>query len=324
MDTDGKQLSSAVKIVFRALARVLLVGLVTSLIGCGSDSSGTGEIPPDIITLPIGFQPEGIAISDDSLFVGSIPSGRVFKSNMVSGQGQVLVESIPGRSAIGLKVDELGRLFVAGGLTGQAYVYDAETGTEVDVFTLAQGNTFINDVVVTPQAAWFTDSRNPVLYRVPINPDGSLGTPAEVTALSLTGEFQFVPRQNNANGIAATPDGSILIIVQSGTGKLFTVDTTTGEAREIILGAESVPNGDGILLEGQTLFVVQNRLNLLAVITLAPDLTTGELNQRVTSPAFDVPTTVAASDESLYLVNARFGIANPEAADYSVVRIDKP
>jgi len=60
------------------------------------------------------------------------------------------------------------------------------------------------------------------------------------------------------------------------------------------------------------------------VITLAEDLTAGVVLRRVTHPAFDVPTTVAASDGSLYLVNARFGIVNPETADYTVVRIDKP
>jgi sugar lactone lactonase YvrE len=279
---------------------------------------------PNIIELPIGFQPEGVAISGNSLFVGSIPSGRIFKADIATGQGQVLVESIPGRNSIGLKVDEVGRLFVAGGQTGQAYVYDAETGADMNVYTLAQGNTFINDVILTPQAAWFTDSRNPVLYRVPINLDGSLGTQADVTSLTLTGEFQFVLGQNNANGIASVPDGSTLIIVQSSTGKLFTVDPATGGTSEIILGAESVPNGDGILLQDLTLFVVQNRLNQLAVISLAADFTTGALNQRITNPAFDVPTTVAANDGSLYLVNARFGIASPEAAAYWVVRIDKP
>jgi hypothetical protein len=70
--------------------------------------------------------------------------------------------------------------------------------------------------------------------------------------------------------------------------------------------------------------VVQNFQNQLAVITLALDLATGVLNQRITNSAFDIPTTVAAGDGSLYLVNARFGIASPEAAEYSVVRIDKP
>jgi hypothetical protein len=41
----------------------------------------------------------------------------------------------------------------------------------------------------------------------------------------------------------------------------------------------------------------------------------------LTSPEFDVPTTVAAYRGSLYLPNARFGIASPETADYWITRI---
>jgi len=44
---------------------------------------------------------------------------------------------------------------------------------------------------------------------------------------------------------------------------------------------------------------------------------------RITSALFDVPTTMAASDGSFYLVNARFGTADRDAAEYTVVRIGK-
>jgi outer membrane protein assembly factor BamB len=330
MEWVGKCLLTPGKAALRLLAGMLAAMLWIGVIGCGSDhhapvgTAGTAGAVPDIIALPVGFQPEGVAVSGNSIFVGSIPSGQIYEADILTGQGRVLVDSVAGRNSIGLKVDDLGRLFVAGGQTGQAYVYDATTGADIAVFTLAVGTTFINDVIVTPQAAWFTDSQNPVLYRVPINPDGSLGTPAEVTSVPLSGDIQFVPDQFNANGIAAVPDGSMLIIVQSNTGQLFTVDPATGNTSEILLGADNVLNGDGILLEGRTLFVVQNQLNQLAVITLALDFATGVVNQPIIDPALDVPTTVAASDASLYLVNARFGIANPEAADYSIVRVDKP
>ena len=69
------------------------------------------------------------------------------------------------------------------------------------------------------------------------------------------------------NGIDATPNGKTLLIVQSGTGRLFTV-SPTGVTRAIALtGGESVPNGDGILLDGRTLYVAQNQLNLVAKIS---------------------------------------------------------
>lgn len=309
--------------LLRKLAPLLvLLGLVPGMTACESADQKRQLV--ERVALPPGFRPEGVAISGNAIFVGSIPTGRVFRADLATGEGAVLVDPAPGRSAIGLKVDGRDRLFVAGGATGQAWVYDAVTGAEIAVYTLATGTTFINDVIVTPDAAWFTDSRNPVLYRLPIDPSGALGAQGAVTALPLSGDFLFVAGQNNANGIAAPPDGATLIIVQSSTGKLFTVDPASGVTREIGLGGESVANGDGILLQGLTLYVVQNRLNQVAKIALVADLATGTVLGRVSDPDFDVPTTVAASNGSLYLPNARFGIADPDLAAYAVVRIDKP
>jgi sugar lactone lactonase YvrE len=300
------------------------------LMGLSACSSSDTVDPSDIIPLPDGFQPEGIAISGTKLYTGSIPTGRIFRADITTRQAKVLVDAgAAGRSAIGMKVDGRGRLFVAGGQKGKAYVYDAETGDDITLYTLATGTTFINDVIVTPNAAWFTDSSNPFLYKVPINADGSLGSPSSVSALSLSGDMKFIAGQFNSNGIAATPDGATLIIVQSNTGKLFTVNPATGATKEIILRTtdnkpDNVVNGDGILLQDQTLFVVQNQQNSIAKITLSADFSAGIVAGRVSSPGFDVPTTVAASDGSLYLVNARFGVDNPDTAAYSVVRIDKP
>ncbi len=49
-------------------------------------------------------------------------------------------------------------IFAAGGPTGKAYVYDASTGALVQEYTLtAATGTFINDVIVTRDAAYFTD-----------------------------------------------------------------------------------------------------------------------------------------------------------------------
>lgn len=294
----------------------------------GPGESGAADLIklalPDSITLPTGFRPEGIAISGNQLFTGSIPTGRIFRADLFTGAGQVIVEPPAGRSAIGMKVDEKGLLFVAGGQTGKAFVYDAETGADVAQYTLAEGNTFINDVVLTRHAAVFTDSRNPTLFRVPIGKDGKLCPQAKVTPLPLSGDFQFVAGQNNANGIISAEGSGALVIVQSATGKLFKVDAETGATKEIDLQGETMTNGDGLLLDGSRLLVVQNRKNQVAVVKLSDNLLEGTVEQLLTSPAFDVPSTVAAIDDSLYLPNARFGIPDPDNAEYNVVRIDRP
>ena len=179
------------------------------------------------------------------------------------------------------------------------------------------GPTFINDVVVTWRAAYFTDSNRPVIYKVSKSWHGS---PGAVTAITLTGDYQHVPGFN-LNGIEATPSGRTLLAVQSATGKLFTIDPKTGATKLIDLGGATLPNGDGILLHGRTLYVVQNQLNKIAVVKLNHSLTRGVVTRTITDSDFDVPTTIAKFGKWLYAVNARFGTASGPDATYQVVQV---
>jgi len=82
-----------------------------------------------------------------------------------------------------------------------------------------------------------------------------------------------------------------------------------------------LPSADGILLRGRTLYVVQNRLNKIAVVRLARDLSEGTIQREITHPAFDVPTTVARSGNVLFLPNARFGTPPSPDNEFAVVRV---
>ena len=65
-------------------------------------------------------------------------------------------------------MDKRNRLFVAGGPTGKAFVYDAATGADLASYQLAPRGTaatFVNDVVVTGKGACFTDSAEPAAVR---------------------------------------------------------------------------------------------------------------------------------------------------------------
>ena len=281
---------------------------------------------PDVISLPNGFQPEGIASGNGTTFyVGSIPTGAIYRGDLRTGEGGVLVQPQAGRSAIGLKYDErTGLLFVAGGPTGFAYIYNGQTGAKVDEIRLTTDQpAFINDVVVTRDAAYFTNSKQAEFYRVPLADNGQpLGTRQRIP---LGGDYVFNPDPNafNANGIAATPNGKTLIVVNSGDGALYKVDPATGNAVLIDLGGDAVPAGDGILLQGKTLYVVQNQLNQIAVVQLSPDLTSGTIVDTITSSAFRVPTTIARFGNSLYAVNARFGTPPTPDTEYEVVRVTR-
>ena len=305
----------------RKSQRHILVALLLVLSLTMLGSTSTAPFPTSI-PLPNGFQPEGIASGNGTTFyVGSIPTGAIYQGDFRSGQGDVLVDGQAGRSAIGLKYDpSTGLLFVAGGDTGKAFIYEADSGDFVTEIQLSSQPSFINDVVITQEAAYFTNSFQPEIYRVPIGNHG-LGSTFEAETIPLGGEYQFTPGGFNANGIAATPNGKTLIIVNSSEGALYRVDPETGTATHIDLGTDSVPNGDGILLQGKTLYVVQNALNQIAVINLASDFSSGTIVSTLTSPLFRVPTTIARFGIALYAVNARFGTPPTPDTDYNVVRV---
>jgi len=277
---------------------------------------------PETIPLPNGWQPEGIATGfGNDFFAGSrSPTGGIFKGNLKTGQGSVLVQG--GGAATGMKVDNRNRLFVSGAATGQARVYRAGNGKLVRQYTLTSDPPFINDVTLTRRAAYFTDSVNQRLYVLKLKRHG--GLPAHARTLPLTGDLQYDtdPGTFELNGIAAAGHDR-LITVQSRTGKLFLVNARNGRTHEIDLGGGSVPNGDGILLKGRTLYVVQNQDNKIAVVHLKRDLRRGEIKRYLTDSDFDVPTTIASKGGFLWAVNARFTTPPTPTTTYDVVRVTR-
>ncbi|MBF6435429.1 SMP-30/gluconolactonase/LRE family protein [Nocardia cyriacigeorgica] len=288
-------------------------------------ASALPGIFPTTIALPAGFLPEGIAIGALPVgYFGSRADGSLCRVDLTTGRGTI-VSPGPGTPALGLALDAWGRLFVAGGTAGTARVVDADTGAVLATYRLGTApGSFVNDVVLTPTGAWFTDSRAPVLHHLPIGSDGALPSENSVLRLPLTGDIGYLDGAINANGIVRTPDGSALIIVQSATGHLFRVDPASGATRRIDLGAHTLPGGDGLLRRGNTVFVVQNRLNTVAVIVLDPAGTTGRVQRRLTDGRWDVPTTVAAFGNRLYLPNARFTTPATATTPYAAVAVDLP
>lgn len=277
---------------------------------------------PEVIRLPDGWLPEGVVTGRGPvIYAGSRASGSIYAADLRTGEGRVLVQQ-SGRVAVGLSFDRRSNyIFVAGGPQGTAYVYDAASGAEVAAFRFTDSaNTFINDVIVTRDGAYFTNSNRAEIYKVALGRRGSVPTDGSFSTIPLSGDWEQVAGFN-ANGIEATPNGKTLIVVNSTTGNLFYVDPTSGVATKIDLNGASASNGDGLLLEGRTLYVVRNRLNQIAVFEPV-DRSSAALVDTITDPRFDVPTTVASYGGALYAVNARFGVPNPESASYTIVRVE--
>jgi sugar lactone lactonase YvrE len=274
------------------------------------------------IDLPDGFQPEGITSGGGRLYVGSIANGAIWQGSVRSADSKLLVKGEPGRQAAGIHLDGRGRLWVAGANNHTIRVYNARTGELLETYTFPDAG-FINDLVITRNGVYATDSNNQWLAVVPLERRGALPAPSAARVLQLTGDYVVTPGLGifNANGIVAKKGW--LILVQSNTGKLFRVDPATGVTKLINTNGYSVVNGDGLALGHGKLYVVRNQNNLVAVLKLGSDLLTASRVGEITSPLLDVPTTATLARGKLLVVNARFGTAapTPATADYWITRL---
>ena len=277
---------------------------------------------PEVISLPNGFNPEGItAGKGTTMYVGSLLNGAVYQFDVRTGDGSMLVQPQAGRVSVGMGYDpRTGYLFVAGGRTGHAYVYDTATGANVADYTFTNvAGALVNDVTLTNDAAYFTDTFRPVFYKLPLAKGGRLPDGNPFQEITLGGEFEFVQTIFNSNGIVSTPDGKALIIMHSDLGRVYRVDPNTGYATQIDLGVERVgqDGSDGLVLAGKMLYII-NFYNQLIPIKLSPDLKTGTILPSITSPNFAGPSTAAQFGSSLYVVNAKLDIAPTPDLPYTV------
>lgn len=280
---------------------------------------------PARINLPNGWAPEGITAGrGTTVFVGSLATGAVWKGNVRTGLGQVLVPGVTGNVAVGVEYEaRRNRLWVAGGPTGKVRVYNASTGTLLQTYSFTGGvdGIFLNDLVVTRNAVYVTDSKTKQLDVIPLGRHGGLPAPSGVRTLALSGDIAWVtgPNEFNANGIVAR--NGWLILVQSNTGRLFRVNRATGVTRAIDLGGTSVGFGDGLELHGSTLYVVRNQLNTVAVYRLGARLRSARFLGNLPSAGLAIPTTAAFQSGMLWAVNARFGTAVTPATEYWITRL---
>ena len=293
----------------RRFALLLTVAFAASLV-LAPAASGHKPADPDLperIDLPDGFQPEGIE-SDrrGNLYVGSLRDGDIWTVNVLTGDApRLLVDNAAdaGLVSVGLHLDRRGRLWVAGGPTKQIRVYRARTGELLQTYPFPTAG-FINDLDITRNAVYATDSLNQQLLVIPLGRRGRLPDQSAATTMTLTGDISY-SAGFNANGIAAR--GGWLVLVQSNEGLLFKVNPRTGGTKQIDTGGYLVTNGDGLELHGKTLYVVRNQNNLVTVLKLREGLRKAQLLGEITSPGnLHVPTTATRAFGALWVVNARF------------------
>jgi DNA-binding beta-propeller fold protein YncE len=304
------------------------VGLVVALfvLMAFSASRGGAETFPFyfIRSLPedAPVYPEGIAADNESgaFYVSSFSDGSIFRGDVTEEDVKpFLAGGQDGRTqAIGLKLDDEGRLYIAGGFTGKVFIYDTASKELVRSFD-AQGAGFLNDLAINPQTGdiYITDSFVPILWRISggqLEPWLDLDDPP-----NQSDPIPYTPGQFNLNGIVATPDGRYLLTVQSYTGKLYRIDTRTKQVREIeidLRGVTPLTQGDGLVLTNNTLYVINNQ-GFVTKIALKNNFNSGEVegNTSVLAPPpekdGDFPTTGALVGGRLLVVNSQFDEGGP-------------
>ncbi|MCM4084337.1 SMP-30/gluconolactonase/LRE family protein [Paractinoplanes hotanensis] len=291
---------------------------------------------PTLLPLPNGFSPEGIAIHGRTAYTGSLFNGAIQQVDLRTGKTKHFAPPPgAGRISVGMDVDRFDRLWVAGGghggplpgLVSGFRVYDTRSGAKLAdmLFPAAK---FINDVKVTRDAAWFTDSADPAaLVRVPVSATGRIGEPQRV---KLSGEWA-PGGAINANGIEATPDGKHLIVAQttlaSGGAALYVVPSAssgTAVARRISL-QDHLESADGLVLLGRILYVVTH--HGVVKVKLSRKLTTGQIESITEVPGAAFASTADAFGSRLYVVDANLGenlgnVGNPTASfEISAIRL---
>jgi sugar lactone lactonase YvrE len=220
-------------------------------------------------------------------------------------------------------------LFVAGCEVGNAFVFDADTGATIREYQLPLpagsegGLQIVNDLAITKDAVYFTDSHQPLLYRLPLSKNGRLPAADAATPIELSGDFGNIPPEDGccgANGIVATPNGKTLIIGQSNFAQLFKVDPNTGYAEEIIVDPPLNGFLDGIVLYDGILFILTpgdtRPEDRVQVVELADDMLTGTLLGTISDPGMDGVASGAMHGDSLYVNNARYSALPGDTAQW--------
>jgi Cu-Zn family superoxide dismutase len=290
-----------------AVLLMVLTGCATSSIGNQTaERSARYELPREV------SHPEGIAYDAESgvVYVAGSPDGQIARIDLRTGQGRLVGQGLAGElggvfpGILGLKVDDRGRLWMAGGRTGKVFVTDARTGAllqTIETPDAAKG--LINDIAFAGGKAFFTDTLRATLWAVDAGE-----TIAAAPERWL--DFGATPLQYsegpNLNGITATPDGRTLLVGQMNKGLLFKIDLASRSVTPIDIKGETVAGVDGLVLNGQTLYVIRQPAGEIVTISLAPDMASGAVIARTSSSGLLWPATGVIAGDELLVVNSQF------------------
>ncbi|TCO36062.1 SMP-30/gluconolaconase/LRE-like protein [Kribbella steppae] len=305
-----------------ALSAVLLgVGVPTA-----SARPSSYELPGDAG----GSKFEGIGydVRTQRFYVSETTGGEIHRAQLRSAAATEWLrgDGTDGRwTARGVTVDSQGRVYVAGGPNGidhpgepDLWVYD-RSGRLLAALRTGVANAFLNDVVIGPDgAAYLTNSNAPQVFRV-------TERHGRWTVRTWVDAAATIPTQTgfNLGGIVVSPDRRALVVAQGNVGKLWRFDLRTGKVSAVDTGAADLVNADGLVRDGNQLWVVRNFSRVLSTLRLSYDGRTGTLVSATPTDPARVFTTAKLAQGRLLLVDSKFDeqVAVPP---YEVVALTPP
>ena len=297
-------------------------------------SASAGEKPfPTIVPALEYSLPEGFAIGKGHTAYNGSVDGSIYKMDLRSGKGAVLnPQETPDPFdclKLGMRVDSrTNNLFVAGCWYESLLVYDADTGEVKAEYQLGPiFESLVNDLAITNDAVYVTDSFLPYIYRLPLAKNGGLPPNAVgVTTIDLPPEFimDWEGFCCGGNGIVATPNGKTLIIGHSLLSALYRVNPATGDVVEIEVSPPLTGFLDGLVMHGRTLYIMNPDWELVQVVELDKEMLTGEFVGTMYDSNMSGVASGALFGKSLYVNNAHYDAPVYDDDGYPVFEDGKP
>ncbi|UFH56761.1 gluconolaconase [Spirosoma sp. KNUC1025] len=298
----------------RLVYTLLFLSLCIAACNTYDDAFNAPLIPDRIAFSANRLYPEGITYAPTlgRFLVSSITQGKI---GTVDEKGRYVdfITDSQLISAIGMKVQD-GKLYVCNGDQGVSdkstsqttlktaglFIYDLSTGKNLRRVNLAAllptMNHYANDIAFDASGnAYVTDSFAPVIYKVP----------ADTTqAIVFMQSPLFAGTEGiNLNGIVYHPD-NYLIVVKANEGVLYKIPLTNPYEFKAIKGV-NLPNGDGMVLYNNDLYVVNGR-NKVTQLRSTDKWETATV-VKTDSIGYDQATTNVVAENKIYTINARIG-----------------
>jgi Cu-Zn family superoxide dismutase len=310
--------------------------------------------------------PENVGADPKTRFfyTGSLINGTVYRGSLDAKNVDVFLT--PGssglKSAAGIKVDEQSRLWIIDS-EGRVLVYDTGKKVKLHTFVLeGPGKSIVNDLTLSREFAYVTDSGRPFLYRLPVtlpanNPETTV-RPWLTVDPPIFYAHAAIPFSINLNGIVASLDGKTLLTIQSDAGILYRVDVDkveAGKPKEAITRVEISPKkrkigtyyeddpcaelyrfvmqifsmnplfcGDGLLLVDQYLHVARNITNEIVTLKLSDDYRSAELTLETKNDQFAFPTGLAKLGDRLLVTNSQLNRPEKPTLPFTIVNLALP